>query len=319
MSALAVQARAKAKEKVERLTRSNTGKIDASGWKEPLGEMAGVQTGPRPISRRQFRRGGKVHGEHASMHAGRKPRASGGGGWKAGTKGYEDHAANQKIHVPNTRSTTKQYTETSSPTMAAARKERASGGMTADGYINRNVKEANESREGEKHVGGMKKGGRAHKATGGNMTAMALPQAFTPVARAEGGRTHGAQCHCAKCGGGAVAKAAGGPVYGGTRPEGGRIARASGGRSKKAMNVNIIIAPSGGAAKPAMPIGPMPPPPGGPPGMHQGLPPPPPPGGAPPPMSPSPMMRKHGGRAYPIEHGAGGGKGRLEKARAYGG
>lgn len=269
MSALAVQARAKAKEKVERLTRSNTGKIDASGWKEPLGEMAGVQTGPRPISRRQFRRGGKVHGEYAAMHAGRKPRAS--------------------------------------------------GGMTADGYINRNVKEANESREGEKHVGGMKKGGRAHKATGGNMTAMALPQAFTPVARAEGGRTHGAQCHCAKCGGGAVAKAAGGPVYGGTRPEGGRIARASGGRSKKAMNVNIIIAPSGGAAKPAMPIGPMPPPPGGPPGMHQGLPPPPPPGGAPPPMSPSPMMRKHGGRAYPIEHGAGGGKGRLEKARAYGG
>jgi hypothetical protein len=53
--------------------------------------------------------------------------------------------------------------------------------------------------------------------------------------------------------------------------------------------------------------------------MHQGMPPPMPPGGAPPPMGPPMMGRKHGGRAYPIEHGAGGGKGRLEKARAYGG
>ena len=330
MSALAEQARSKAREKVERLTRKTAGPVDASGWREPLGEKSNVQTGPRPVSRRQFRAGGKVQGGKFA-HAGRKPRAS--------------------------------------------------GGMTANEYLNRNVKSANESRDGEKQDGGMQKGGRAHKATGGglpaarnlheygnrardyyanrhgmsppaaneqalkaikervagrpvvraaggrahkatggNMTSMALPQAFTPVARAEGGRTHGPQCHCSKCGGGAVGKKAGGSIsdgtYQGTRPQGGRLARASGGRSKKGTTVNIIIAPGGGA-KPIMPPpGVLPPP--GPVGMHQGAPPPMPPGGAPPPMGPPPMMRKHGGRAYPIEHGAGGGKGRLEKARAYG-
>jgi hypothetical protein len=49
------------------------------------------------------------------------------------------------------------------------KKARASGGkaITADSMINRNVKEANEERSGLKHVGGMKKGGRAHKNGGG--------------------------------------------------------------------------------------------------------------------------------------------------------
>jgi len=331
MSELAITARAKAREKVERLTRTPKGDVDASGWREPLGEQGmapGLQTGPRPVSRRQFRAGGKVHGGRFE-HAGRKPRAS--------------------------------------------------GGMTANEYQNRDMKEANESREGPKHLGGMKKGGRAHKATGGNMTAMALPQAFTPVARAAGGRTgkmmggpmmgrpelqprmgngmpaggvaggapmsrpmpgmrpelrgmrkdggraeHGESCKCSKCSGGAVGKAAGGGVsYGGSRPEGGRIARAGGGRTKKGTTVNIIIAPSGGgaAARPPMPMPPPGAPPGGPLGLHQGTPPTPPampPGGAPPPMGP-PMMRAHGGRAYPTKTGGAGGLARLAKKNAYGG
>ena len=41
--------------------------------------------------------------------------------------------------------------------------------VTADSYINRNVKDANEEREGIKHVGGMKSGGRAKKMVGGPM------------------------------------------------------------------------------------------------------------------------------------------------------
>jgi hypothetical protein len=261
MSAMAEQARARAKSKVERLTRASSGAVDASGWKELTDEKGDVQTGPRPISRRQFRSGGKVSGEHAKYHAGRKPRAS--------------------------------------------------GGMTANEFQNRDLKAANESREGSKHIGGMKKGGRAHKATGGNMTAMALPQAFTPVARKDGG----------KCGGGPVGKKSGGALTSGTRPEGGRIARKGGGRAKKGMNVNIIIAPSGPHPGLAGAAPPMPPPAGGPVGLRQGVPPPAPmmpPGGAPPPMGPPPMARKSGGRAYPISNGAGGGKGRLEKIRAYG-
>lgn len=54
----------------------------------------------------------------------------------------------------------------------AGRKPRKSGGraITADSLINRNQKEANEEREGEKHIGGMKKGGRAKKALGGMPT-----------------------------------------------------------------------------------------------------------------------------------------------------
>lgn len=51
------------------------------------------------------------------------------------------------------------------------RAPRKSGGVAAKDYanakINRNVKDANQEREGIKHVGGFKKGGRAEKAYGG--------------------------------------------------------------------------------------------------------------------------------------------------------
>lgn len=65
----------------------------------------------------------------------------------------------------------------------AGRKPRKSGGraITADSLINRNVKEANEEREGEKHVGGMKKGGRAKKALGG-MPTEGLRNSLNPAA-----------------------------------------------------------------------------------------------------------------------------------------
>ena len=129
--------------------------------------------------------------------------------------------------------------------------------------------------------------------------------------------------------GGKPARKGGGTVDDGTRPTGARIARKSGGRAKKGTNVNIIIAsPPSGGAMPPRPMGPpMGVPPGGV-GLHQGAPPPPmaPPAGAPPPM---PVGRASGGRAndggefkkpgvYPITDGAGGAKGRMEKAKAYG-
>ena len=58
--------------------------------------------------------------------------------------------------------------------MRADRKARKSGGKTeatayANAKVNRNVKDANEEREGIKHVGGMKSGGRAKKYNGGPM------------------------------------------------------------------------------------------------------------------------------------------------------
>ena len=267
MSELSKKARASAEDKIERLTRSSTGKVDASGWKEPLGELGQVQTGERPISRRQFRAGGKVTGSRAVMHAGRKPRAS--------------------------------------------------GGLTANSLINRDVKSANESRDGEKHIGGMKKGGRAHKFVGGPMMGRPGMPASHPMASAGRpapmpirGRAFAKGGKCA--GGSAYAK--GGGIDIGTRPAGDRIARASGGRSKKGMNVNIVIAPQGGGARPPMPMGAAP----GPAGIPAPPPQMPPPGAAPP-MGPPPMARKNGGRTnYPIDTGSGGGLARLEKMKAYG-
>jgi hypothetical protein len=62
----------------------------------------------------------------------------------------------------------------------ADRKPRKSGGraITADSLINRDQKDANEGREGKKHIGGMKKGGRAGKMSGG-----ANKDAYTPRAK----------------------------------------------------------------------------------------------------------------------------------------
>jgi len=294
MSEMSEKARSAAKSKAERLVRSDPHqRTDASNY-APDGPLDGdIQTGPRPISRRQFRRGGKVAGEAAPARADRKPRANGG---------------------------------------------RAA--ITPDSLLNANVKEANEDRAGTKHIGGMKKGGRIGKLIGGPTGSLAnqiggagaaptapagsmmgqamAPRGAAPTAmpmrpmqRATGGKVHASGCECAKCGGGRVGKKAGGAINDGTRPVGGRLARKGGGRTKKGTNVNIIITQP--QPKPPMP---MPPPgAGAPPGMA--IPPPPPQGAMPPPGGPPPgamMPRKSGGRAYPIDAGAGSGLGRLEKA-----
>jgi hypothetical protein len=252
--------------------------IDASGYEPPDAEEANVQTGMRPVSKRQFKRGGtiKAHGEPAKSHAGRKARKSGG-----------------KTMPP------------------------------IDAMINRDVKIANEYRDGPDHVGGMKTGGRA-KHTDETMDRKLIHKMIKPKALT--GKSHGGECRCAKCSGGALD----GKIQG-TRPTGGRMARATGGRAKGKTNINIVIAahPPGGQQNQDMPgMTPRPPMPPGGPGMPLGMPPSMPPSGPmmPPPvqapmMPPGgPMPRKRGGRAgYPIDTGAGGGEARLDKIKAYGG
>jgi len=130
MSAMSQEARTAMQAKAKRLAGGGGGgKIDASGWKPPDMSENGVKTGMRPVSRRQFNCGGSV----ANVTAGLK--------------------------VPGP------------ATMAhAGRTARKSGGSaTIKDYVNRDVKEANKDREGVKHIGGMKGGGRAAKQGGGGM------------------------------------------------------------------------------------------------------------------------------------------------------
>lgn len=294
MSETSEKARSAAKDKAERLVRADPkARVDASGYR-PDGAMdADVAMGMRPVSRRAYKHGGKVEGEKTAHRADRKPRKSG-------------------------------------------------GALTAESLINRNVKTANEDRGGITHTGGMKSGGRTHKMVGGGLAPQlggqrsAMPPA-RPMMRKDGGKVeHGAKCECAKCSGGRVERKSGGPaINDGTRPVAGRLARKAGGRTKKGTNVNIIISQPPAQGAPPMPMrppmAPPPGPPGAPVGLHQGAPPAMIPAGAMPVPAPQnmPMQRKSGGRAvddgklakpgaYPIKDGAGGGLGRLEKAKAYG-
>ena len=107
----------------------------------------GAKTGMRPLTKRAYKKGGKVvgycEGGEAKKHAGRKPRKSGG------------------------------------------------RTMVSD-LINRNAKKANQYRDGgDAHVGGLKRGGRAHKLYGGSFTKRG--EAGTPLpygAMKKGGKIH---------------------------------------------------------------------------------------------------------------------------------
>jgi hypothetical protein len=134
MYEMAKKAREAMRGKAKRMAGEKDSKVDSSDFTPAPMLNADVKTGMRPISKQGFKRGGKIAGAKAEVHAGRKPRKSGG---------------------------------------------RA---ITADSLINRDQKEANEGREGKKHIGGMKKGGRAEKAMGGSPTDMLKtgmnPQAY---------------------------------------------------------------------------------------------------------------------------------------------
>ena len=115
--------RADRKKRMEKMLRADPHqKVDASGYEPPDSLDADVKTGQRPLSKRQFKRGGKVEGHHTHARADKKPRGKKYGG-------------------PSSQHLTE--------------------------HVNTDLKEANEKRDGNKHVGGMKKGGRAHKADGG--------------------------------------------------------------------------------------------------------------------------------------------------------
>jgi len=378
MSKMAKDARKAMRTKAERLVRADPkGVVDASGYTPPDALNADIKTGLRPLSRKNFRKGGKVvaadNSPKAKMHAGRKPRKTGG------------------------------------------------AALTADSLINRDVREANEKRDGIKHVGGFKKGGkvygkyasggttvkkgddpykyddhtghgavtsddgddydpnadsasrkhggRAKKLVGGPaMGDMQDPRAMAQAALAQSNRgqvpvgllnsvpttSRISRSAGLKTGGKAehpdeaqdkklvrqmvkmsalTGKKHGGHLsvsdgeMEGTRPTGGRLARATGGKTGKGKtNINIVISPHG-AGQQMPPQGGMPPMPPRPAGVPMPM-----TGAAPAPQPPMPMPvpmpmqapqqppmgRKHGGRTYrsykDMDAGAGSGEGRLEKS-----
>jgi hypothetical protein len=123
MSEMSRNARRAMRAKIHRLTSANHGKVDASDYGPEQVLDSEAKTGMRPVSRRAYKKGGKVvavSGADAKKNAGKKPRSG-------------------------------------------------SKHLTVDALVNRNYKEANEAREGKKHVGALKTGGRAMKKGGGGV------------------------------------------------------------------------------------------------------------------------------------------------------
>ena len=129
----AKKAREAMKSKAKRLAGEKNEKVDSSDWTpaEPLN--TDVKTGMRPVSRRAYKSGGKVMGEACAPRNDRKPRKSGG-------------VAKAKKEMAEEKSEAAEY---------------------AKAKTNRDVKAANQEREGIKHIGGLKTGGRAKKQVGG--------------------------------------------------------------------------------------------------------------------------------------------------------
>ena len=83
MSEASKAARAAMKKKIANMVAGDPRqKVDASSWTPPEMMNTEAKTGLRPISRRAFKKGGKVvacMGEDAKQNAGKKPRKAGGG------------------------------------------------------------------------------------------------------------------------------------------------------------------------------------------------------------------------------------------------
>ena len=166
MSSTAKTAREAMKDKAKRLAHGDPKqKVDSSTWTPPEPENAGVKTGARPLTKRLFKKGGKVVGKceggEAMKRGDRKPRKSGG---------------------------------------------RAERYLTPDNLINRDVRMANDVREGEKHIGAFKKGGKVGKFGGGPIGGNnPVTEQNMMLGRAAGmQRKHGGRLHKEK-GGDAIA------------------------------------------------------------------------------------------------------------------
>jgi len=338
MSDMAKQARAAMKAKAKSLSGGDpTQKVDSSDWTPPPQLETTAKTGLRPVSRRAFKSGGKVHGEHAKPNMGRMPRKSGGE-----VKKWVDAKVNRNVkdaneeragtkHIGALKTGGRAKKMLGGPMMggammapmatpmsgAGASSMNIPAGGTAPGLANlpnvsKNALNFGVGASGSPYKKGGKVGHPDEAADKALIKKMVKPSART-------GKKHGGEREARATGGNVFS----GPGYPGKVPgaTGGRTAHAAGGKAGKGKtNINIMIGhrPGEGAGMaPAAAMNPMagpvkPPGLGGPAGgaplppMPMGMPPMP-PGGAPggaPPMPPGmmppggAMPRKSGGRAY---------------------
>ena len=153
MSEQAKAARAAMRDKAKRLVKGDPrAKVDASSWTPPEMMNTGAKTGLRPISRRQFKRGGKVAGECGPMRADRAPRKTGG---------LVKEWVNRNVKEANAEDKGKPHT--------GGLKH---GGKADEAADKKMVKKAMRQHETAQHGGKhaelkLKKGGKARKADGG--------------------------------------------------------------------------------------------------------------------------------------------------------
>jgi len=110
MSEASKAARSAMKKKIARITAGDPRtKVDASSWTPPEMMNTEAKTGLRPVSRRAYKKGGKVVdcvGEDTKQHAGKKPRKAGGG---EATK-YANAKVNRNVKEANAEAFGKPHT-----------------------------------------------------------------------------------------------------------------------------------------------------------------------------------------------------------------
>ena len=317
-------------------------KVDSSSWSPPDMLEADKQNGMRPVSKRQYKSGGKVEGAHAKKRADRKARKEGGRAMSVdGFINRDNKLANderegvKKIGGMKRGGKIKREHHADGDAVGdLIRQDQIEQGMKGRGLPERiPMPTPRPADKPVKYTGpkpttnpntGYKKGGAAHPDVAEDkalIKKMVKPSART--GKAEGGEA-GRSLYVRQ-----------GYPHEVPGADGGRTAKKRGGAlGKGKTNVNIMIHPHSGMSQP-----PVMPPMGGP-----MIPPPPPPrppmppmggapmGGAPelPPMGAGrpgmpPIGRKNGGKIpagmktrHVIDNAAGGGLGRLEKIKAYG-
>jgi hypothetical protein len=218
-------------------------KVDSSSWSPPDMLEADKQNGMRPVSKRQYKSGGKVHGEHAKKRADRKARKEGGramsvdgfinrddkmanderkgvkkiGGMKRGGKAKREHHANGEPVGDMIRQT--EIEENMKNRGIPARIP-----LPPRRPMDKIVKPKDPIPPGSSPT--FKKGGAAHTDEVQDkklMHKILKPKAF----KADGGAMHHKDCSCKMCSGGRTMKNAGGGLYANIHAKQERIAHGS--------------------------------------------------------------------------------------------